>query len=245
MSLNIQGSIKAAARALNLDLRRYSARNVFMKRVAKILADDRLDLVVDVGANRGQFANELFREGYAGAILSFEPIPEAHAKLVAASATSGRDWRVAPPMALTETAGVAEINLAANSASSSLLSFGEAMATAVPVAAAAGRQTIQTRRLDEVLPTLGVEGRRFGLKVDTQGSEMAVLKGAESVEAQIDLLIIEVSIAQFYNGQPAYHELDELLRSKGWRLIDIEPGYRHPSSLHLCEFDAVYRRAQL
>ncbi|MGD9669402.1 MAG: FkbM family methyltransferase [Hyphomicrobiaceae bacterium] len=227
---------------MSLDIRWYSDRNIFDKRIVRLLSDLGLDLVIDVGANRGQFGSTLYEHGFGGTLVSFEPIPAAYGILEEVAARSGQDWRVAPRLALTSAEGTAYLTLAQNSASSSLLEFSEQMGTVVPVAKAVDRLSVATARLDEVLDTLGLKHRRFALKIDTQGSEMAVLEGSTGVEAQIGLIMLEASIAQLYVGQPSYHEIDQYLRQKGWSLRDIEPGYRNPRTLHLCEFDAVYVR---
>jgi hypothetical protein len=46
----------------------------------------KIDLVLDVGANMGQFASEIRHCGYAGRIVSFEPLSQAHGQLLQSSA---------------------------------------------------------------------------------------------------------------------------------------------------------------
>ena len=80
-----------------------------------------VDLVFDVGANVGQFGSEIRTMGFAGRIVSFEPLSAAHARL---SAAAKRDpaWSVHPRCAIGDHDGTVEINIAGNSVSSSISS---------------------------------------------------------------------------------------------------------------------------
>src|SRR5262245_45187471 len=79
-----------------------------------------IDLVLDVGANEGQFAFELRRSGYTGKIVSFEPLSEAHVKLLQAS-DGDTKWDAYSRCALGDHNGEVELNIAGNSLSSSIL----------------------------------------------------------------------------------------------------------------------------
>jgi FkbM family methyltransferase len=234
--------IKKILRTISIDIRNYSARNIFDQRIVHFLSDLDCDLVVDVGANRGQFGKTLFGHGFKGKLISFEPIPEAHALLSIAAQSESPNWIVAAPMAITDGCGTANLTIAQNSASSSLLGFTDKMKDLVPVARAVDEITVPTNRLDQALSDLGYGGRRIALKIDTQGSEMAVLIGSEGVFDKIAMIMLEASISQMYQDQPSYFEIDLFLRERGWQLFDIEPGYRNPKNLALCEFDAIYVR---
>ena len=59
---------------------------LFRENLKGLLRKYRVDLVLDVGANRGQYAGQLRRSGYTGRILSFEPVPEVFAELSRAAA---------------------------------------------------------------------------------------------------------------------------------------------------------------
>ena len=74
--------------------------------------DFAIDVVLDVGANTGQFAQALRAQGYHGHIVSFEPLSDAHAALVAA-ADSDPLWDVAERCAIGAQDGWAEINISA------------------------------------------------------------------------------------------------------------------------------------
>src|SRR5687768_3286364 len=90
-----------------------------------------IDVLFDVGANVGQFASEARAAGYRGRIVSFEPLPEAHAQILANSADDP-DWLVHERCALGERIGETEINVSENSYSSSLLAITEACTSAAP-----------------------------------------------------------------------------------------------------------------
>lgn len=197
--------------------------------------------MLDVGANTGQYASSLLRAGYPGEIISFEPLPEAHAALTRAAEAHPR-WRVAPRAALSDTDGEAQFEVAGNSVSSSLLDMAPVHWTAAPPSAPVGKIPVQTRRLDAIWNELGLSGPVF-LKMDTQGSEAMVLAGAEGCLANVSAVQSEMSVVQLYEGQPLAHEIDNRLRSRGFRCVDMIPGFRDPESFELLQYDGVYVRA--
>lgn len=72
--------------------------------LVRILDHHGIDVVLDVGANVGQYAARLRQGGWSGRIVSFEPLPDAHATLEAAAAPDAL-WEVAPRMALGASTG--------------------------------------------------------------------------------------------------------------------------------------------
>ena len=103
-------------RRLGVDIGRY--RPVGARRNA-LLARHGIRSTIDVGANKGQYAAELRAYGFRGTIVSFEPLSAPYAVL-AAEAAADPLWRT-HQSALGDAVGRAQINVAANTASSSLL----------------------------------------------------------------------------------------------------------------------------
>jgi hypothetical protein len=78
-------TVRKAFRRLGLEVHRIGGRpiEVPLPHVVRLLARENINLVLDVGANIGQFAYDLRRSGYCGRIVSFEPLSAAHEKLSA------------------------------------------------------------------------------------------------------------------------------------------------------------------
>ena len=77
----IRSLVKELLHYINLDIRRYSIVNSHDLRRRKVLDLLGIDLVLDVGANSGQYAKMLRKDGYNGKILSFEPISTVYNEL--------------------------------------------------------------------------------------------------------------------------------------------------------------------
>lgn len=61
------------------------------------------------------------------------------------------------------------------------------------------------------------------IKLDTQGSELDILKGGvKALQKNVSALIVEVSFQQFYSKQALFSDIDIFLRKLGYVLIDIE-----------------------
>jgi hypothetical protein len=86
-----------------------------------------------------------------------------------------------------------------------------------------------------------VQQSRVFLKIDTQGYDFEVLKGAESVLPKISALQIEVAFVPIYDGVPPWHEVISWCESYGFGLYGLFPVLRDPNG-HLIEADAILVR---
>jgi FkbM family methyltransferase len=207
--------------------------------VAAILTEKRINVVFDVGANLGQFAQWIRKSGYAGRILSFEPLADVYRKLTKAAARDSQ-WIIAPRMALGCASGEIEIHVSGNSASSSVLPMLAVHQKAAPHSAYIDTEKVPLNRLDDVY-ALSQEERPL-LKVDVQGYERAVLDGAPHILKSCQAIIVEMSLVPLYDGQSLATELWEYLMRLGFQACYFNPGFRDPGSKRLLQMDGVFIR---
>lgn len=205
------------------------------------LQDHGIEHVLDVGANEGQFAGKLFGAGYPGTILSFEPMPDVHRRLVEAAASNPR-WIIAPPVALSDRDGTADFHVAGNSISSSLLPMEELHLVNAPKSAEAAVIQVALVRLDAILPELLPEGR-FLLKIDTQGTERDVLEGAAGVLDRVAGIKTEMSFKPLYAGQPLFAEMYGYITGLGFDAYHFVHGFRGRRRAALLQCDGLFFRA--
>ncbi len=178
--------------------------------------------VIDVGARWG------ISERWASLapdirIFGFDPDASECARLNAAAAAASDETVTYVPVALGPRRGVATLHVTSEPACSSLYPPISPLTRAIPELAGAtevGRAEVTLASLDE---WCGENGVRIVdvLKLDTQGSELGVLEGAERTLAAVQLLEIEVELNPIYEGQPLFGDVDRFLRSRGfllWRL---------------------------
>lgn len=241
--MSLLSRLRLAARQFGIEINRYNERTSSEARLNTLLRHQKIDLVLDVGANDGGYGEELKRSGYEGRILSFEPLRDVHAHLMK-RASSYTGWSVAPCMALGAVDGEIDINIAGNSKSSSLLEMAQLHEAAAPQSQYIGLQRTDIRRLDSLsLDVLEKAARPF-LKIDTQGFELEVLKGAAGVFPRIVGVQVEMSLAPLYLGQPIFGDLIDLLRRQGFELWAVAPGFTDMSSGRLLQMDGVFFRQE-
>ncbi len=162
--------------------------------------------VLDIGANAGQFACEI-RALLPGALIySFEPLGDEYAALVSRMRGDGR-FR-AFNFALGAGEGRTLIHRSGFSQSSSLRPMLELHRAAWPHTAGAAAEEIEVRRLD----SLGVDYEpELLVKIDVQGFEDKVIEGGRATIGRAAYLIVEVSFAPLYEGQPLFEDIYRLL----------------------------------
>jgi FkbM family methyltransferase len=231
-------AIKSAARRLGVELLRFNPTNSLDAARPLVLRDQGVDLVVDVGANEGQWARELRAEGYKGTIVSFEPLSAAYARLTQA-ARADAAW-IVHRRALGDHDGEGRLNVAGNAgASSSLLTMAESHERAAPDSRYIAQEIVPVSRLDALeLPA----GKRLMLKLDVQGAERAVLAGAQATLERVRIIECELSLVELYGGQALMGELVQWLGGMGFALWGLRPGLADGVRGQLLQADGLFVR---
>jgi FkbM family methyltransferase len=231
-------AVKAAGRRAGLELLRFNPTNSLDAARPLVVRGQAVDLVLDVGANQGQWAGELRTEGYDGPLVSFEPFGGAFERLRAA-AEGDHAWE-ARRLALGDTNGEVSLYVAANrGASSSLLRMTDAHTDAAPNAGVVNEERVTLARLDDVeLPA----GERVFLKLDVQGGERAVLDGAPETLQRVRVIECELSLVELYEGQALLAEQLARLEGLGFRLWGLQPSFADWQTGRLLQVDGLFVR---
>jgi FkbM family methyltransferase len=206
----------------------------------KLIAHHGITLVFDVGANVGQYGEELRALGFRGRVISCEPLA-AEFRELARKAAADPLW-TALPLALGERDGRSTINVAGNSQSSSLLEMLPAHVDAAPHAAYSRTEEIEVARLDTIFDRYARPDDRVFVKLDVQGFERFVLAGAEASLPRVLGMQIEMSLVPLYRGEALYTELIAGMLARGFQLMALEPVFRDPRSGQLLAVDGVFFR---
>ena len=231
---------RRVARRLGLDVRRYRSERAADVRRQKQLEQHAIDLVLDIGANEGQFGSELRAAGYRGRIVSFEPLADEYAAL---ERRVGKDDRwECRRLAIGERSGATEIHVSRNRQSSSLLPILERHLSALPSSAYVGTETVEMARLDDLVDELlGADGDAF-LKLDAQGYEKRILAGAEATLRRCPLLETELSLVPLWEGQPLLGEMVERLRGLGYSCLGFHEVLSDPETAQVLQVDGLFAR---
>ena len=205
----------------------------------KLLHYKKIDLVLDVGANVGQYAQSLLGLGYKGNIVSFEPLSNAY-NLLSKKAKKYSNWNVAEKIGLGDYDGEAQINVSKNSVSSSLLNMSEEHINASPDALYINKETIKVKKLDSVFDQYKENFKNIFLKIDTQGFEEQVLKGASKSLSKIKGLQLELSLVPLYENQKLFIEMVEIIKSFGFNVYSIQQGFTNKQTGRVLQVDTVF-----
>jgi FkbM family methyltransferase len=212
----------------------------------RLLSHLEIDCVFDVGANVGQYATMLRKHaGYKGRIISFEPIPEA-AEQVRHKAGRDKCWTV-EQTALADEGGMRTFHVMAGSEFSSL---SEPKTDEVGRFAAMNRPVrtimVATETLAEAYPRLKAQYgfRRPFLKMDTQGFDMSVLRGAGDIIREFAGFQSELSVQRIYEEATDFREALTYYQSLGFDLSAFVPNNagHFPA---LIEIDCIMVRSDL
>jgi FkbM family methyltransferase len=182
-----------------------------------VLERRQVNCVLDVGAHTGGFASGVREAGYAGEIVSVEPVAASFDALSARAREDPR-WRT-HRLALGRAAGRATLHVARASNFTSFLRPTRFSVDWFGGSAVEREEEVEVQRLDAVFESLvaHVPRPRVMLKTDTQGWDLEVIEGARGCLDRVAAIQVELSLRALYEGAVDWLEALATLRELGFR----------------------------
>jgi len=204
-----------------------------------------INLVLDVGANTGQYAKLLRNNGYKGHIISFEPVAR-NIELLTTKAKNDPKWTICS-YGLGSTSQTLDINVTQLSTFSSFLCpnkyAGQLFTKDTPIDSI---EPVEVKSLDTVYDNLCANIKEETivpyLKMDTQGYDLEVLQGARNVIKYFEAFQSEISLIPLYDGMPDYIEALNYFKEIGFSMTGMYTVTRDRSNQLLVETECVMRR---
>jgi FkbM family methyltransferase len=197
--------------------------------------------VIDVGANRGQFAVFARRRWPNARLVCFEPLPGPLEVLTRIADELG-NTRVLP-YALSDRSGEGRMHVTQSDDSSSLFTATQRQITAFPASVEIDEVGVALRRLDDLVTAADLPPPVL-MKIDVQGAELDVLRGASGMLDSLSDVLVECSLVELYAGQRLLTETVLFARDHGFRVIGISNPTRELDGTPL-QCDLLFRRAPL
>jgi FkbM family methyltransferase len=202
----------------------------------------RKHVLLDVGAHHGWFFHCWQDWCPSARVIAFEPFAESFETM---QRLYGNDSRVQLVQAgVGSVAGSMELNVLNDSkvSNSFLQPADEAWRNIAYEHGQVSRVTVPVTTLDEVFRQQQLGGV-YLVKIDVQGYEIEVLKGAEQSLPKIDHIFVESGIQRLYESAPRFNDVFEFLTARGFHLMAMRSWHR--GNHVLVETDMLFRRDEL
>ena len=199
----------------------------------------RIDLVLDIGGNMGQFTKSLRSDGYQGEVHSFEPVKSTFSQLQQAS-EHDPNWFV-HNFAMGDQLEQKEVNVTVSSDFASFLQPNEYGMKRFKKNKTDYTEMVEVNTIDNFLETQipNLNDKRIFLKTDTQGYDLEVVKGAEKSMRLIHCLLSEISFIPIYNGMMHYLDALKIYETYGFSVSAFYPITRDKETMSIIEMDCV------
>jgi FkbM family methyltransferase len=239
--------VKAAIRKLVRVLPNRTWRDALVKHGVAASVEHRLMLgslepircLVDIGANRGQFALAAHRYFPAARIISFEPLP-GPADVFRRVFSSSREVTL-HQAAVGASAGKATMHVAARDDSSSLLPIGQLQNRLFPNTSEVMTMEVSVGELSDFIGADDIAPPAL-LKIDVQGFELQVLQGCATLLNRFAIVYVECSFIELYEGQALADEVLSWLHARGFSLFGTY-NMSYDSHGACVQADLLFRRA--
>jgi FkbM family methyltransferase len=196
-------------------------------------------LLVDIGANKGQFSLAFRAANPGGIIHAFEPLPDAARTF--RNVFEGDELVTLHEAAVGPVAQRMDIHVSRRDDSSSLLPIGTLQTTHFPGTDESHTLSVEVIRLIQAIGGATLPAPAL-LKIDVQGFELQVLQGCDDLLASFDRVYCECSFLPLYEGQALAPDVIAFLATHGFRLAGVHnTAYASDGSAIQADF-LFYRR---
>ncbi len=200
--------------------------------------------VVDVGANKGQFVNKLQKNGFKGKILSFEPLYNEYLYIKKLS-NKNYNWEVEERCALGKKNSKKKFYISGNSESSSLLKILPRHTDIRPTSKTIGTQEVNVKKLDYFKDKISKFEKNLLLKIDSQGSEIDVLVGANKIIKNFKCIFVEVSLVTLYKNQKLWLDIIKYLKKLNFEVWSVDQLLKNNKTGQTYQLDIFfYKKSQ-
>lgn len=238
----ISSVFKNVVRTVGFELTKFRPENVHISRMRTLLRYFRIETLLDVGANTGQYYSYARNDlKFSGLIFSFEPFTEAFEIL--------QKKLELDPTAYAFNFGILsnqctiELNISQNSQSSSFLDLDETQKYHTKVANFVSKEVCQVITIDSFLETHPLVSGNIFLKIDVQGTELEALKGLNHHIDRVKLIQVECSFVPLYNDEPTIIEFVDYFNSIGFVLVSASNAFTNPKMGIAYQADLIFAPA--
>jgi FkbM family methyltransferase len=241
----VRPALRRVLRALGYDILRLPSQGTLEHHLQQLLKELNVNCVVDVGARIGDYAALCRRLGYEGRIVSVEPATDNY-RVLSERACGDSRWIVVQA-ALGSSGEQRALNIAAFTGLNSFLERNEYNVSLFGEAGrVVEREVVDIQRLDSVLPVhvADLPEPRIFLKIDTQGWDIEVMRGAGRVLPLVSALHVELAVRPIYEGAVTYLEALHQLEAEGFELSGLFPAVSE-GGVRVVEFECFMTRPDL
>jgi FkbM family methyltransferase len=207
---------------------------------AAILLNYGINLVLDVGANTGQYGMRTRALGYQGRIVSFEPVLASFTELT--KSTHDDPLWMPVNIGCGDYDGKATINTFNLSVMNSILPTSSLIEKEYPQVKDIGQEEILISQIDTVFDEYYNSADSVLLKIDTQGFERNVLEGAKDSLDKISGIQMELSFVEHYKDETLFQEMVNFLSHRGFTLVCLEPHTHNLENGKFLQADGTFFR---
>lgn len=231
----IKNTLKAVLSFLKIDLTQNLKYDRLTKKIfEQVLTKD--SNCIDIGCHKGEVLDEILKSSPNGHHIGFEPIPDFNKNLV--QKYKGQSKITISNIALSDNAGEIEFNYVKNAPAYSGIKKRK-YATSNPNVE---KIKVNTQKLDAYLDDISYSQPIHLMKIDVEGAEMLVLKGAEkTIRIHKPTIIFEFGLgaSDYYNTTP--EDLYNMVESNfEMKLSTLDHFINSKPALTLKEFTSLY-----
>lgn len=239
MNDSFLGFVKQTFKSAGILIRKISPSSDPGCLISTILRNENITYVLDVGANTGQFGKEIRFNKYNGYILSFEPLSDAF-KTLEKHTSLDKNWDVYERCAVGKANDVCNINVSANSVSSSFLNMNQTHLAAAPDSEIIRTEAVRILKLSSIISELNLDNENIFLKLDTQGTELDIIQDLGDSIQCFNVIMVEGSLVPLYNDQQTWLDLKKAIEKQNYTLWSIIPGFTSNCNGQTLQVDMVF-----
>jgi FkbM family methyltransferase len=208
----------------------------------KFLRHLNIRTIIDVGANEGQFLKEVYNIFPNAEFYSFEPLRDCFDKLTGQFKNNRRVHTF--NFALGEEDGEIILSRSSASESSSILKMARLHKNLFPHTANLFEEKVKIKRLDDIFENMIIQDFIL-LKIDVQGAEEKVIRGAIQLLKKVNIIITEVSYTTLYEDQPLFKDILNLLLDHKFTFVGMLEQFVSPSTSAPLFADAIFVKKEM